>query len=62
MLDSREKERAWLKPAKPELEIATSGSRKTRRRTRTIPAALRFEVLRRHGFSCTYCAAGGPLR
>jgi hypothetical protein len=47
--------RAGTKPVSPPL-LTSSG----RGRTRTIPAAVRFQVLRRDGFACTYCGRKPP--
>lgn len=49
---------AWLSPTTT--PAADPIPRRGGRGTRTIPAALRFEVLRRDGFACTYCGQRAP--
>jgi hypothetical protein len=48
-----EEEAAWLRPRVAGVEATPA--RRTRGRSRTVSAKLRFTVLRRDGFTCTYC-------
>lgn len=62
VLDRPELERAWLQAASGHLRAG--GHPKTAtgrgRGSRTIPVTLRFEVLRRDDFRCTYCGRRPP--
>jgi hypothetical protein len=51
---------AWFAEAPGELPAADSTSARARRPSRTISSSLRFEVLRRDGFTCTYCGRRAP--
>lgn len=64
VLRAQEQEQAWL-TAGSEDRVADRGDHPSSRRgqgrgTRTIPATLRFEVLRRDDFRCTYCGRRPP--
>ncbi len=59
ILDSPEKEAAWLTDVGEEV-AARPGTQKRGGRSRSIPLARRFEVLKRDGFTCTYCGRQPP--
>lgn len=59
VVDSAELEAAWLRPGGGERGAPASPAG-PKRGSRTIPLALRFEVLRRDGFRCTYCGRRTP--
>ena len=59
VIDTREDRRRWLRPSKE--EVRGSAPRSVRARgSRTIPLTLRFQVLRRDDFRCTYCGRKPP--
>ena len=52
---------AWLSSTKPPQSVSEStGGSKSGHGSRTIPHALRFQVLRRDSFSCVYCGRRAP--
>lgn len=64
VLNNPEQEGLWLKPGKATfLSGPATGNvkRKTTQPSGTIPASLRFEVLRRDSFTCQYCGRKAPL-
>ena len=48
------REREWL------TSVPSLPDDKSKRRSRTIPVRLRFQVLRRDGFTCQYCGRAAP--
>jgi len=58
VLDSEAKLRGWLTPSAA--AAATQKASSNGRRTRTISNSVRFSVLRRDGFACTYCGRKAP--
>lgn len=60
VLDRPDQVAAWLKSGTLLAAPASAAARGRSGRSRTIPAALRFEVLRRDGFTCTYCGRRPP--
>ncbi len=59
VLDTDEARRLWLRSAEREAPGSRAGAR-TARGSRTIPLTLRFQVLRRDDFRCTYCGRKLP--
>jgi hypothetical protein len=60
VVDGGEKTAGWLR-ASPEGQAASSSAtKKPGRGSRTIPLSLRFQVLRRDDFRCTYCGRRPP--
>jgi hypothetical protein len=59
VLDSPEKEAAWLTDV-GEGAAARSGAATRSGRSRSIAPSRRFQVLRRDGFTCTYCGRQPP--
>jgi hypothetical protein len=57
VVDTEESKKVWLVGADESAGTASARSRsgKPSRASRTLPRTLRFEVLRRDGFRCTYC-------
>ena len=60
VLKTSEHERLWLQPGHAPRVPAPPPSKNADRGSRTIPAALRFEVFRRDGFTCTFCGRTPP--
>jgi hypothetical protein len=64
VLRSTEQQELWLtggsEPQMPNNADPSRLGRRQGRGTRTIPATLRFEVLRRDDFRCTYCGRRPP--
>lgn len=60
VLDSREKQTAWLTDRGEQPLVASRQPSSTKGR-RTLRASVRFEVLRRDGFTCRYCGRKAPL-
>ncbi len=60
VLDTPEKADAWLTNATVS-EVTTNDTQSKRtRRSRTLPHSVRFHVLRRDNFQCTYCGGKPP--
>jgi hypothetical protein len=59
ILDSSEKQIAWLTDRGEKSTISTRTS-KSRKASRTLRASVRFEVLRRDNFTCRYCGRKAP--
>ena len=59
IVNSPQLEAAWLRSSATS-KTALPTSRANRRRTRTLPPSLRFEVLRRDDFCCQYCGRRAP--
>ena len=57
-LRSQADEVAWLRPATRERTYAPR--KKAQKVLRTISPSMRFQILRRDGFACTYCGARPP--
>ncbi len=60
MLLSPKDEEAWLREAPAAGTAIPRGATRPGRGTRTISKKLRFQVLRRDSFRCTYCGRGAP--
>ena len=56
VLETKAEEKKWLKPGKSHQR---ADARSTRSR-RSLPASVRFKVLRRDGFTCVYCGRKPP--
>jgi hypothetical protein len=59
VLNTSQKERDWLEPRQG-VSLAQPPRKPGRRGSRTIRAALRFEVFRRDSFTCQYCGRRAP--
>ena len=57
VLDTKEKMSQWLSPA---AIVVTETVQRKKVRSHSISASLRFEVLRRDNFACTYCGRKPP--
>lgn len=60
VLDSIEKHKAWLTD-QGENFFVSKQSQKQKRKSRTLRASVRFDVLRRDGYTCRYCGRKAPL-
>ena len=60
VLKTSDQEGLWLQPGHAPTVPAPPSSNRTARGSRTLPAALRFEVFRRDSFTCTYCGRTPP--
>jgi CRISPR/Cas system Type II protein with McrA/HNH and RuvC-like nuclease domain len=60
VLDSSKKKTMWLTDQGEEA-IATTSSSNHSQKHRSLPASVRFEILRRDGFTCRYCGRKAPL-
>jgi hypothetical protein len=60
VLDSPEKEAAWLHDTGEKQVAAVSLPQKSRG-SRTLPLSVRFTVLRRDNYTCRYCGAKAPF-
>jgi hypothetical protein len=58
ILDSKEKEREWLSPYLEGIEA--HHAKTVRSNYKALPVSIRFQVLKRDSFMCTYCGKRPP--